>query len=61
MSTLFWIITAVLVILLWPIVMLIGMIAWIALLWLIGMPITIKKDKREIGYVRWFKFYQTHY
>jgi len=37
-------------------ILLIVVILWMALLWLIGMPIKIKVKDQTIGYIRWFKF-----
>lgn len=35
------------------------LISAIFILWMLGLPIVIKKSGVKVGYVRWFKFHRT--
>jgi len=39
------------------IIILIAMI-WIAVFWAIGVPFSVNKDGKRIGYIRWTKFHR---
>lgn len=41
----------------WFFVAFLGMLAFLIVLWAIGIPISIKEHGVKTGYVRWFTFY----
>lgn len=49
---------AVLVIFLLPVLMILIGLAFLAafICWACGMPLTIKVNNKQVGYVRWFKY-----